>query len=256
MKSRIPGIIVVLTLLLSTGCATQSKSPEGDLPAVREVQETDTVVVKDFQLGAGDVIEISVWRNEDLYQKVQIGPSGTISYPLLGTIQVGGQSILAIRDNITEGLSEYLVDPQVGINVVSYVSNKVFVLGEVRRPGVFQSVSQMTAVEAVSMAGGFTLDAAPKTVLLVRGDIDDPELISLNLSDTLKKGDFRQNPALLPGDVLYVPATAFASTERFFDRIDSIITPIVKLETGIILIPQVEEAIEGEVATRGIVVSP
>jgi hypothetical protein len=60
----------------------------------------------------------------------------------------------------------------------------------------------------------------------------------------------------LPGDVLYVPATAFASTERFFDRIDSIITPIVKLETGIILIPQVEEAIEGEVATRGIVVSP
>jgi polysaccharide export outer membrane protein len=256
MKSRVSSIIVAFTLLLLSGCATQGKATGGENSVLRDVQETDTVVLKDFQLGAGDVIEISVWRNDDLYRKVQIGPSGLISYPLVGTIQVSGLSIIAIRDNITTALSEYIVDPQVGINVVSYESNKVFVLGEVRRPGVFQSVGQMSAVEAVSMAGGFTLDAAPRTVLLVRGDIDDPELISLNLSDALKKGDFRQDLALLPGDVLYVPATTFASTERFFKRIDSILKPIVRVQTGIILMPQVEDALKGETVRSSIVLSP
>lgn len=256
MKLTVPSIIVAVALLFLSGCASQGKTPGKNTAAVRSPQETDTIVLKEFQLGAGDVMEISVWRNDDLNRTVQIGPSGLISYPLLGTIQAGGLSVFEIRDDIAKGLSEYLVDPQVGINVVSYESKKIFVLGEVRRPGVFQSISQMSALEAVSMAGGFTLDAAPKTVLLVRGDIGNPQLISLNLSDTLKKGDFSQNLVLLPGDILYVPATPFASAERFFQRINSIITPIVKLETGVILVPQLGDALEGKTATRGIVLSP
>jgi hypothetical protein len=93
-------------------------------------------------------------------------------------------------------------------------------------------------------------------VLLVRGDIDSPELITLNLRDALKEGDVSQNAALMPGDVLYVPASVFASAERIFVRIDNIIRPIVRAEVGIILGDTVADILSGEDVTRNIVISP
>ena len=252
---------VLLALLASilfshVGCVTQEKVSGEEIPVSDVTQETKPIVLEEFELGSGDVIEITVWRNDDLYRKIQIGPTGLISYPLAGTIQVGGLSIFQLRDEISKALSEYLVDPQVGIYVVSYQSRKVLVLGEVNRPGVFQSLGRVSALEAVSMAGGFTLDAKPKTTLLVRGGLDSPELMTLNLEDVLKKGDITQNVSLQPGDILYVPVSPFASAERFFKRIDSILRPIVRLESGIILEPTVEDVLRGKDVTQGVIVAP
>jgi len=256
LRTAICFAAVALVFFFSFGCATQSRTGDEVASATEIAPASGPIVLQEFQLGPGDVIEITVWRNDDLYRKLQIGSTGAISYPLAGTVQVGGLSIFEVRDKIAEALSEYLVDPQVGINVVSYESQKILVLGEVNRPGVFQSMGGMSALEGISMAGGFTLDAAPKTVLLIRGDIDDPELSTLNLSDTLKKADLSQNVRLVAGDVLYVPATPIAGVERFFRRIDNMLKPVVRLENAIILEPLVEKALNGEVVTRGIVISP
>ena len=249
-------LFLLVSALAVAGCATQEKNPAENSSATVISEEVPPVVIQEFELGPGDIIEINVWRNDDLYRSIQIGPTGAITYPLVGTMDVGGLSVTELRDHIATGLSEYLVDPQVGISIVSYQSNKVFVLGEINRPGVFQSPTQISALEAIAMAGGFTLDAETKTTLLVRGNIDNPELITLNLSDALKKADVSQNVALMPGDVLYVPASAFASAERFFRRINSIIRPIVVAETGITLGPAVEDALHGDRVPTGVVISP
>lgn len=246
--------LLVSVLLFLGGCATQPGTTTGEV--VSSPAAEGRIVIREFQLGPGDVVEVTVWRNDDLNRKVQVSSTGTISYPLIGSIQAGGLSVFELRDGIAAGLSEYLVDPQVGIEIVSYESNKIIVLGEVNRPGVFQSRGRPTALEAISMAGGFTRDAEPRTVLLVRGDIDSPELLTLNLRDTLKKGDVAQNAVLLPGDVLYVPASVFASAERIFARIDTILRPIVRVETGIILSDSVEDVFSGEDVTRNVVISP
>ena len=248
--------LIVSFFLLFSGCATQPKTADKGDAGSPQAEAPARVVIKEFQLGPGDIVEVTVWRNDDLNRRVQISSAGNISYPLIGSMRAGGLSVFDLRDSITEGLSEYLVDPQVGIEIVSYESNKIMVLGEINRPGVFQSVGRPTALEAISMAGGFTRDAEPRTVLLVRGDIDSPELITLNLRDTLKEGDVSQNAVLMPGDVLYVPASVFASAERIFSRIDTIIRPIVRAEMGIILGDTVGDLLSGKDVTRSVVISP
>jgi polysaccharide export outer membrane protein len=244
--------LLVSAILFFPGCATQPKnSTSQDI-----VQAQEPVVIEEAELGPGDVIEISVWRNDDLNKRVEISSTGAISFPLIGTVQIGGMSIFEVQDSIIEGLSEYLVDPQVGISVVSYKSKKIFVLGEVGRPGVFQNTHGMHAIEAISLAGGFTLDAAPNSVILVRGGPDNPDMQTLNLSAALKKADGAQNELLLPGDVLYVPASTLAGTERVVKRLDNILRFVVRLESGIILEPVVEDALDGESLLRGITLNP
>ena len=220
------------------------------------IRPQEPVVIAEAELGPGDVIEISVWRNDDLNKTVEIGSTGAISYPLIGTVQIGGLSIFEVRDKIAMGLSEFLVDPQVGINVVSYESKKISILGEVGRPGVFQSVHGMYAIEAISLAGGFTLDAEPKSVILVRGGAENPETRILNLSAALKDADGVQNELLLPGDALYVPASKLASAERFVRRLDNILRFIVRLESGVILEPSVEKVFQGDDPSARIILSP
>ena len=251
---RIPAFVAFLVsaILFFPGCATQPKNST----AQDIIQAAEPVVIKEAELGPGDVIEISVWRNNDLNRKVEISSAGSISYPLIGTVQIGGMSIFEVQDRITKGLSEYLVDPQVGISIVSYESKKIFVLGEVGRPGVFQSAYGMHAIEAISLAGGFTLDAAPNSVIRVRGGPDNPDMQTLNLSAALKKADGTQNELLLPGDVLYVPASMLAGTERLAKRLDNILRFVVRLETGIILEPAVEDALNGENLLRAITINP
>jgi len=235
----------MLLFVLSVGCATNALVVNNTKEQKGAVQET-ALSVSEFTLGPGDILDISVWGVKDLNKNILVGPSGYISYPFVGEVQVQGKSIFQLRDEITKGLSVFFVDPRVSVNITSNQSQKFFVLGEVRRPGIFQMPGPISAIEAISLANGFTQDAKEKTVLLIRGDIKNPELKTLDLNATLKKGDVTQNINIQPGDIIYVPTTTIASADRYFKQIYSIIRPIVTLEYGIALYPSAEAAIKGE----------
>lgn len=236
--------LCVITFILFEGCAF-SKKPSRMVAITHNLEDEDQQASANFEyaLGPGDIIDISVLREDDLNRKILISHSGEISYPFVGNIQVNDMSMFQLRDTITEVLSEYFIDPQVTVNIVSSQSKRIFVLGEVKQPGMFNMSGPTTAIEAVSMANGFTRDAKLKNVLLVRGGLNSPDLKSLNLKAALKKGDITQNLMLESGDVVYVPTVAFASTERFFNRINSIIRPIINLEYGLAILPQVEDTL-------------
>jgi len=126
-----------------------------------------------------------------------------------------------------DGLAKYLDNPEVTVTVKSTRSQKVLVLGEVNRPGVFPVEGPMRALEAIALAGGFTQDAETKTVLLIRGDPQQPELYTLALDRTLFRGAPGENVRLQPGDIVYVPAMPIADVERFFKRLTNFLLPVI-----------------------------
>lgn len=250
------GFLILGLLLLFGGCATATKNiGRLDETSLRE-GISEKVAVTEFILGPGDEVEITVWREPSLSQKVKIDPAGKIFYPLVGEIQVSGLSIVALREEVRKGLLKYYVNPQVGVSVVSLRSQKVFVLGEVKKPGVFQMEPSMRVLEALSLAGGFSPDAHRENVLLIRGDLKKPYLKTLDLRSLLEKGDLSQNLVLERGDIIFVPSTRIADVSRFFQRLSKIISPIVDLERGIILAPTVGDVLRGKKKGKTIVVTP
>jgi polysaccharide export outer membrane protein len=196
------------------------------------------IEVQEFVLGPRDEIEVFVWQHADLSRTAVVNPAGFVSYPLVGRLKASGVTGEELARQIQERLARYLVDPQVTVTVKSARSQKVFVLGEVNRPGVFPLEGPLQVVEAIALAGGFNLDAETSSVLLIRGDLQQPELYTLPLDRTLFQGAVAENIRLQPGDIIYVPAMRIANVERFFKRISNILIPVVALIQGIVYFPR------------------
>jgi polysaccharide export outer membrane protein len=245
-------LALTLAMCMVVGCA--SKKPTSQIvddeqsvdgPYIKSADELE-VSITAFTLGPGDKVDVRVWPMTGLNQNILVGPSGIIDYPYIGQIPVTGMSIFDLRDIIGAGLAKYYKDPHVSVNITSNQSQKIFVLGEVVRPGIYQLPGPINTIEAISMANGFTRYAELETVLLIRGDINKPQLASLNVETALGMADMSQNVSLQPGDVLYVPATKIASVDRYFRHLYAIILPIVTLEYGIAIWPDVKDAIKGD----------
>jgi polysaccharide export outer membrane protein len=228
MQGKISSVIKYLIFplfmfLLLYACSSNKELIKSN--ATVEPQQIPPIEVSEYILGYGDELDISVYRHDEMTRKVRILPDGKIQYPLVGEISAQGLSVNQIRDKLREGLLKYFVDPQISVAVTSIGSQKFFVLGEVNKPGVFQLDRPKTAVEAISEAGGFTLDAKPSYVLLIRGGPTNPKpnYQVLDMEKIFKEIDMTQNLALNQGDIIYVPASKYADVTRFFDRLWTII---------------------------------
>lgn len=256
--------VICFTLLLLVSCATTKNATQNDggteTSEVVDREETKgntaggqpeasterNVVVSEFILGPGDEIEIKVYRHDDLNKKIRIPPDGKATLPLIGEFKAGGVGINQLRENIREKFLNYLVKPEVSVEIVSLNGQKIFVLGEVQQPGVYQIDPPTCLLEAISKAGGFTLDGKSSSVLLIRGGPENPVARKLDLKKSLEKGDFGQNVALQTGDVVYVPRTFISQVDRFFEHFENIIRPILWTEHGIVLEPLVEDVFTGD----------
>lgn len=216
--------LVFISFLILSGCATTEPTSEAIQPPSEEISKE--IKLTEFILGPGDVVEISVYRHDELKRTTPIDSSGKITYPLIGDVQAGGLSIFQLRDNIQKGLSEYIKEPQVSVSVTAVRSRKVYVLGEVGKPGVFAFQTQMSAIESISLAGGFTIHAQDKSVMVIRGDKDNPQLIKLDLRSALRGGNAAQNIQLQGGDTVFVPATYIADVSKFAVYLSKILWPI------------------------------
>jgi polysaccharide biosynthesis/export protein len=135
---------------------------------------------------------------------------------------------------------------------------KVYVLGEVKTPLVVTLKPGTTLIESLSMAGGFTRDARKSNVLLVRGGLGDPKLITIDVDEIVDGAPGAANALLEPGDIIYVPKTIMSNVVRFFQDITTILTPFVLVESGIILGPLANQVLTTGTTTtnQSIVVNP
>lgn len=251
-------IVWLLPLFLLISCSST--------PVVKDVSAGSGVLKSDvkektqdpflFILGPRDEIVVNVWRNDDLKRTVQIDPSGNIQFPLIGELKASGLTIVQLREKMSVLLSEHIINPQVDISVASLKSTKVYVLGEVKTPGTFDWRSGMLAWEGISQAGGFTTDANEDKILLVRSEDGKAAIKALNLRGMLKGENLTQDVYLRNGDVVYVVPLVIADVQRFMNRLNNIIAPIVNIESGIALWPQVRDVLQGKGQSTGTVVVP
>ncbi len=238
------GLVLLLLAVILFGCIAGLKPSVveeeggGELDALPE-----DITISEITLGPGDEMELSIWRNPDLSGRYKVDASGKIFMPLAGVIEVRGISVFKLREKVIERLSKYLVNPQVNITITSYKSRKVYVLGELARPGIFQMSEGMNLIEAVLKAGGFTDDANPKSVLLIRGGLSKHDVKDIDVEAFLEGADITQNPVLHTGDIVYVPSSFIADVDRFFEHLSIILSTVVSAERAIILEPLVEDVL-------------
>ena len=246
----------LLLLLLVVSCSGHKIVKEGGAEKEIVDKKETAFPASSFILGSGDEITFNVWRHEDLKRTIQIDPSGNIYVPLAGKVEASGLTISQLSEKIASGLSKYLIDPHVDINVSSLKSRKIHILGEVNSPGTFILDQKMLTWEAISQAGGFTSDANEKGVLLVRNEKGVARVAALNIHDMLKTGKIDQDIHLRSGDIIYVPPSFVANLERFMQRFNNIISPFISLERGIILGPEAVDVLRGKETERDVIVSP
>ncbi len=162
---------------------------------------------------------ISVWQWPDLREEVIVRPDGKISFPLVGDIQAGGLTLTELDKELTERISVYIRYPEVSIMLRKFGGRKVVILGEVRNPGVYRPTGRGSLLEAIALAGGFTDHAVLKSIIVIRGDLQEPEAFRINLAKAVKRGDASDNIIVQPEDMIYVPKKFIANVNYFIDQI-------------------------------------
>lgn len=178
---------------------------------------------KDYSVGPGDRLKIQVWGHDDLNRIVEVTADGTFSFPFIGKVQALGKNVFVLESILVERLSDgFLVAPQVSVSVSEYNNKKVFLFGEVVRPGSYVLKADMRLLELISDAGGFTSRRGP-TCTVVRTpersndaepvaieDAAGHEIITINLTK-LTNGDPQENIVIVPNDSIYI-----STAERIF----------------------------------------
>ena len=132
-----------------------------------------------------------------------VRPDGRVSFPLVGTIDTTDKTVNQFTEELRSKLAEYLVNPDVSVNIAQWGTTRVFVLGEVNKAGLYELTKSHRVLDAIGAANGFTKDAAKKKVYLIR-DGDEKKTTQLNFNNYLTKGDAKQNVVLHEGDCLYL----------------------------------------------------
>ena len=158
----------------------------------------------DYLVGPGDVIEITVYDNDDLKTRVRVGDDGSIIMPLLGQVAVAGLTTAEVTDKITTLLdANYLVNPQVNVFVTEFRSQKVVVLGRIKQPGLIELSGSISLLELISKAGGLEKDAGEAATVKRRVDGKDT-IIPIDLESLIEGGDMSQNLPIQDGDTVVI----------------------------------------------------
>jgi len=159
---------------------------------------------KPYVLGCGDTLRVTVWRHEEASTDAVIMPDGKISLPLVGDMAAAGLTVDELKDELNRKYSEYITEPHITITVKETNSLKIYVLGEVTRPGEFKLNSYTDVLQAISMAGGFTIYANKSTIYIIRKEGDKKIKISFNYNEVVAGKNLNQNIPLKPGDIIVV----------------------------------------------------
>jgi polysaccharide export outer membrane protein len=159
----------------------------------------------DYKIGAQDVLRIDVWKEDQLTRTVPVRPDGKISLPLLNDVQATGLTSMQLASVIMDGLRKYMNNPQVTVTVAEINSRRIYVTGEVSRPGNFSLLPNMTVLQALSNAGSFTQFARSKKIYVLRNESGKQTKIPFNYSEAISGKHPEQNVLLRPGDVIVVP---------------------------------------------------
>lgn len=159
----------------------------------------------DYEIGPGDMLNISVWKEPEVSAIVPVRPDGKVSLPLLNDVHAAGSTPAKLAATITERLREYLNDPRVTVIVTAANSRKIYLIGELVRPGAIPMMPNMTVLQALSTSGGFSQFANIKKMYVLRTEEGKQVKIPINYKAAISGQAPGQNILLKPGDTIVVP---------------------------------------------------
>ena len=161
--------------------------------------------VETYTVKPGDLLVVAVWKEPDLQGPVLVRPDGTFTIPLVGEIDAKGKSVSALQKIISDKLTKFISDPVVTVSVQEVRGNKIYVIGQVTRPGDFIVNPQVDVMQALSMAGGATPFASLGDIKILRRTGTVQEALHFDYTEVLKGRKLEQNIELKSGDVVVVP---------------------------------------------------
>lgn len=163
-------------------------------------------VEADYTLNSGDVLQVTVWKEDGLDREVLVLPDGSISFPLVGTISARGKTATQVQADITERLKKYIPDASVAVSVKAALGNVIDVIGQVLKPGEMTLGHRITVMQALSMAGGLTPYASESNIIILHM-VDGKETSISFPYDEVKRGrSLDKDIVLSPNDVIVVPS--------------------------------------------------
>jgi polysaccharide export outer membrane protein len=159
----------------------------------------------EYRLHPGDRLAISVWKEPEMQREMTIAPDGKVSFPLTGEIQAAGKVVGDVRREIESRLKKFIPEPTVNVSVVNVEGNRVFVIGQVTRPGAYVMNPELNVLQALSLAGGGTAFAKLDGILILRGSGTAQDVKRFRFSQVSEGKNLEQNIVLQSGDVVVVP---------------------------------------------------
>jgi polysaccharide export outer membrane protein len=155
-----------------------------------------------YLVGLGDVLRVVVWKEPDLTLDVTVRPDGMITMPLLGDVPAAGRVPSQLAQTLVAALERFIEKPRVTVTVAQATSARIYVVGQMVRPGEFPLSGRMTVLKALALAGGFREFARSDSIVIVR---EDQTVIAFNYKRVAEARDVSQNVLLMAGDTIVVP---------------------------------------------------
>ena len=167
---------------------------------------TDPVTKEDnYIIGAGDVLEVLVWKEPDLSRTVHVRPDGRISLPLIDDIKASGSTTVALKERITSAFADYIDSPAVYVMLQENRSKKIYIIGMVASPGEYLLERPITVLQAIAAAGGFKEWAKKEDIVIFRHGESAQTRVEFNYERVVSGKEVEQNIVLKPDDVIIVP---------------------------------------------------
>jgi polysaccharide export outer membrane protein len=212
------GLLASAMAATSIPCSAQAKPAPPQAPgtgtaragapspvAAGAVSVAAVPVPPEYTIGAEDVLSIVFWRDKDMSSDVTVRPDGNISLPLLNEIHAGGLTPMQLKDRLVEESKKFVEEPNVTVVVKQINSRKVFITGEVVKPGPYPLSGASTVLQLISLCGGFKDYAHTKKITIVRTESGKAVSFPFNYEDVIQRKNLKQNIDLKPGDTIIVP---------------------------------------------------
>jgi len=192
MKRKYFTLAVLIVMLIS-------------ISPIQAADQPPAMASKDYVIGPGDVLDISVWNNEALTKTVTVLPDGKIRFPLIGEVEVGGKTLSVLEEELKKRIGDFVPNPELSVMVQQTASMLIYVIGEVNNPGRFLLNTNINVLQALAMVGGFNMWAKKNKIKILREIKGKTIILKFAYDDVIEGKNLDQDILLKRGDILLIP---------------------------------------------------